>query len=114
MSAAAGSKFKTFFNSPVGPKTIHFWAPLMKWALVVAGLGDLKRPIEQVSFSQQASLALSGFIWARWSTIITPRNLSLCAVNFFVGATSAVQLFRIAKHDMEQKKLKQAESHVAA
>ncbi|OMJ23086.1 Mitochondrial pyruvate carrier 3 [Smittium culicis] len=102
MSASFGSKFKTFYNSPVGPKTVHFWAPMMKWSLVIAGLGDLKRSIDQVSLSQQASLAVSGFIWARWSTIITPRNIPLAAVNFFVGVTAAVQLARIAKYALFQ------------
>ena len=31
------------YNHPAGPKTIHFWAPTWKWALVFAGLGDYFR-----------------------------------------------------------------------
>lgn len=27
---AAESGFSKFLNSPVGPKTVHFWAPIMK------------------------------------------------------------------------------------
>lgn len=44
--------FEKFINHAAGPKTIFFWAPLMKWGLVIAGLGDLKRPANQLSVSQ--------------------------------------------------------------
>jgi hypothetical protein len=27
------------WDHPAGPQTIFFWAPLMKWSLVIAGLG---------------------------------------------------------------------------
>ena len=35
-----------------GPKTVFFWAPLMKWCLVAAGLKDLNRPADKLSVSQ--------------------------------------------------------------
>ena len=35
-----------------GPKTVFFWAPMMKWGLVAAGVNDLKRPAEKLSVSQ--------------------------------------------------------------
>ncbi|KAJ2818735.1 Mitochondrial pyruvate carrier subunit [Coemansia sp. 'formosensis'] len=95
-AAAGSSAFSRFLNSPVGPKTIHFWAPAMKWGLVIAGLGDLARPVDQISVRQQISLAATGLIWTRWSTIITPKNYSLATVNFFVGCTAAYQLARVA------------------
>ncbi|KAJ2493665.1 Mitochondrial pyruvate carrier subunit [Coemansia sp. RSA 2050] len=95
-AAAGSSAFSRFINSPVGPKTIHFWAPAMKWGLVIAGLGDLARPVDQISVRQQLSLAATGLIWTRWSTIITPKNYSLATVNFFVGCTAAYQLARVA------------------
>jgi len=36
----------------IGPKTVFFWAPMMKWALVGAGVKDLSRPAEKLSLSQ--------------------------------------------------------------
>ncbi|KAJ1863648.1 Mitochondrial pyruvate carrier subunit [Coemansia sp. RSA 989] len=96
MASAGTSAFGKFWNSSVGPKTIHFWAPAMKWGLVIAGLGDLSRPVDQISVRQQLSLAATGLIWTRWSTIITPKNYSLAMVNFFVGCTAAYQLSRVA------------------
>lgn len=35
-----------------GPKTVFFWAPLMKWCLVAAGVKDLSRPADKLSISQ--------------------------------------------------------------
>ncbi|KAJ1644386.1 Mitochondrial pyruvate carrier subunit [Coemansia erecta] len=112
MASAGTSAFGKFLNSPVGPKTIHFWAPAMKWGLVIAGLGDLARPADQISAKQQLSLAATGLIWTRWSLIITPKNYSLATVNFFVGCTAAYQLARVAfsKKEDSQNTLEQAKA----
>jgi hypothetical protein len=97
-TSAATSKFTAFVNHPAGPKTVFFWAPLMKWALVAAGLKDLARPVEKLSVSQNLALAGTGFIWVRYSLVITPINYSLAAVNFFVGLSGLSQLGRIVHH----------------
>lgn len=68
---------------------------MMKWCLVAAGIKDLSRPAEKLSVSQNVALAATGMIWVRYSLVITPRNLNLAAVNFFVGATGIMQLYRI-------------------
>ncbi|KAG9316675.1 mitochondrial pyruvate carrier [Chiua virens] len=81
-----------------GPKTVFFWAPLMKWCLVAAGLKDLNRPAEKLSVSQNLALAATGVIWVRYSFVITPVNYSLAAVNLFVGATGLGQLARVAHY----------------
>ncbi|KXN73392.1 UPF0041-domain-containing protein [Conidiobolus coronatus NRRL 28638] len=94
-TAVATSKFQQFLNHPAGPKTVHFWAPAMKWGLVFAGLGDLSRPVEKISVSQTTALAATGLIWSRYSLVITPVNYSLFAVNLFVAGTNCFQLFRV-------------------
>jgi len=30
------SNFRAFWNSPVGPKTTHFWGPVANWGFVAA------------------------------------------------------------------------------
>ncbi|WRT66085.1 uncharacterized protein IL334_003038 [Kwoniella shivajii] len=94
-AAQTTSKFQAFVNHPAGPKTIFFWAPMAKWALVAAGVKDLSRPADKLSVSQNVALAATGFIWVRYSFVITPVNYSLAAVNFFVGSTGLAQLYRI-------------------
>ncbi|KAL7411840.1 putative FMP43-protein found in mitochondrial proteome [Mrakia frigida] len=94
-SAVTGSKFSNFLNHPAGPKTIFFWAPMAKWALVIAGVKDMSRPAEKVSVPANLALMATGFIWVRYSMVITPVNYSLAAVNFFVGSTGLAQLYRV-------------------
>ncbi|KAF9392427.1 Mitochondrial pyruvate carrier 2 [Podila verticillata] len=96
--AVAGTAFQRFMNHPAGPKTIHFWAPAAKWALVGAGIGDLSRPAENLSLSQNVALAATGLIWSRYSLVIIPKNYSLFTVNLFVAATGLTQLYRIASY----------------
>ncbi|KAL1983953.1 hypothetical protein VTN96DRAFT_9727 [Rasamsonia emersonii] len=89
------STFQRLWNSPVGIKTVHFWAPVMKWALVLAGISDFQRPAEKLSLTQNVALMATGAIWTRWCFIIKPRNLLLAAVNFFLGCVGVVQVTRI-------------------
>lgn len=35
-SIIMASTFKAFLNSPVGPKTTHFWGPVANWGFVAA------------------------------------------------------------------------------
>uniref|UniRef100_A0A2K6GF56 Mitochondrial pyruvate carrier n=1 Tax=Propithecus coquereli TaxID=379532 RepID=A0A2K6GF56_PROCO len=90
-------------NHPAGPRTVFFWAPVMRWGLVCAGLADMARPAEKLSTAQPAVLLATGFIWLRDSLVIIPKNWSLFAVNFFVGAAGASQLFRIWRYNQELK-----------
>ncbi|KAL1139136.1 hypothetical protein AAG570_009196 [Ranatra chinensis] len=89
------NKFKPLWEHPAGPKTIFFWAPLFKWGLVIAGLGDINRPVEKVSLSQSAALAATGIIWSRYSLVIIPKNWSLFSVNVFVALTGLYQVGRV-------------------
>jgi len=75
----------------------------MKWGLVAAGVKDLGRPAEKLSTSQNIALAATGFIWVRYSLVITPVNYSLAAVNFFVGSTGLAQLGRIWDYQRKVK-----------
>ncbi|KAJ6008745.1 hypothetical protein N7522_003761 [Penicillium canescens] len=94
-AAEQQSTFQRMWNSPVGVKTVHFWAPVMKWCLVIAGISDFARPAEKLSLTQNAALMGTGAIWTRWCMIIKPRNVLLAAVNFFLGCVGAVQVTRI-------------------
>ncbi|KAB8228154.1 hypothetical protein BDV23DRAFT_167490 [Aspergillus alliaceus] len=94
-AAQPQSTFQRLWNSPIGVKTVHFWAPVMKWALVIAGISDLSRPAEKLSLTQNGALTATGAIWTRWCLIIKPKNYLLAAVNFFLGCVGIVQVGRI-------------------
>ncbi|KAH9883996.1 hypothetical protein F4778DRAFT_764354 [Xylariomycetidae sp. FL2044] len=100
---AEQSWFTRMWNSPVGVKTVHFWAPVMKWAIVIAGISDFARPAEKLSATQNGALTATGLIWTRWCFIIKPRNVLLATVNFFLACVGIAQLTRIAMYHQSQK-----------
>jgi hypothetical protein len=91
---ASQTALAAFLNHPAGPKTIHFWAPAFKWGLVIAGLADIHRPVEQISGPQSIALSTTGLIWSRYATQITPVNYNLLSVNVFVAITGLYQISR--------------------
>jgi hypothetical protein len=108
------SWFKRMWDSPVGVKTVHFWAPVMKWALVLAGISDFARPAEKLSLTQNGALTATGLIWTRWCFVIRPQNHLLAAVNFFLAGVGITQLSRIALYHQSLKALPpQAEKEAA-
>ncbi|OTB02866.1 hypothetical protein M426DRAFT_74352 [Hypoxylon sp. CI-4A] len=112
--AVAQSWLQRMWNSPIGIKTVHFWAPVMKWALVLAGVSDFARPAEKLSLTQNGALTATGLIWTRWCFVITPKNHLLAAVNFFLGLVGITQLTRIAMYRSSQKNLPAAAEAEAA
>ncbi|KAK7180090.1 hypothetical protein DPSP01_011167 [Paraphaeosphaeria sporulosa] len=110
-AAPEQSGFAKLWHSPVGPKTVHFWAPIMKWGLVIAGASDLTRPASQLSLNTNAALMTTGLIWTRWCFVIRPQNIFLATVNFFLFLTGATQTTRIL---MYQRSLKGAEGQAEA
>ncbi|VDO26733.1 unnamed protein product [Brugia timori] len=95
---------KGLWNHEAGPKTIFFWAPTIKWCLVIAGVADLRRPAEKLSTSQSAlqnmALFFTGLIWTRYSFVIRPINYNLASVNFFVSTIGLYQLSRKFKYEV--------------
>ncbi|KAB5547183.1 hypothetical protein GE09DRAFT_967654 [Coniochaeta sp. 2T2.1] len=102
-AAAKASWFKRMWDSPIGLKTVHFWAPVMKWSIVLAGVADFARPAEKLSLTQNGALTATGLIWTRWCLIIKPKNYLLAAVNFFLGVVGIVQVTRILLWQQSQK-----------
>jgi len=94
---------KRMWDSPVGLKTVHFWAPVMKWAIVLAGVSDFYRPAEKLSLTQNVALTATGVIWTRWCFVITPKNYLLAAVNFFLGCVGIIQTTRILQYQRSVK-----------
>ncbi|KAH7637504.1 mitochondrial pyruvate carrier 2 [Dermatophagoides farinae] len=100
-------KLRPLWEHEAGPKTVFFWAPAIKWGLVIAGLSDLARPVENLSTGQTISLAATGLIWSRYSLVIIPKNWSLFSVNFFVALTQVTQMGRIIVYHNQQRKQQQ-------
>lgn len=100
-AATIGQRLAGFWNHPAGPKTIHFWAPTFKWGISIANIADLQRPPDKISVPQQCAITVTGVIWSRYSTQITPVNYNLLAVNAFMAVTGSYQLYRKFTHQPE-------------
>ncbi|GMN27933.1 hypothetical protein TIFTF001_001860 [Ficus carica] len=100
----AATKIQAFWNHPAGPKTIHFWAPTFKWGITIANILDSSKPPEELSYPQQAAIAGSGLVWAKYSTVITPKNWTLLSVSIGMAATAGYQLARKIRHDFSANK----------
>lgn len=74
-AATSLSYLRRLWTSVAGIKTVHFWAPIMKWGVVISGLSDLVRPAGKLSLTQNFALLITGAIWTRWCFIIKPRNI---------------------------------------
>ncbi|XP_014232790.1 mitochondrial pyruvate carrier 2-like [Trichogramma pretiosum] len=96
-------KAREVFLHPAGPTTIFFWAPTFKWGLVIAGIGDINRPVENISLSQTFSLMMTGLIWSRYSLVIIPKNYNLLSVNAFVALTNVYNFTRGYMYQVQQQ-----------
>lgn len=61
---------------------------------MIASIGDLTRPADQLSVSQSSALLATGLIWSRYALVIIPKNYSLFSVNVFVAITQMYQVYR--------------------
>ncbi|KAK4439757.1 GrpE protein2, mitochondrial [Sesamum alatum] len=112
----ASSKLQALWNHPAGPKTIHFWAPTFKWGITIANVADFSKPPETLSYPQQLAVAVSGLIWARYSTIVTPKNWNLFGVSVGMSATGIYQLGRKTRQDyylLSEKHVGEGEARMA-
>lgn len=70
-----------FWNSPVGPKTTHFWGPALNSLFVVQGLYEWRRPPEKISRNMQIVLTSYSAIFMRFALRVRPINYFLFCVH---------------------------------
>ncbi|XP_057767498.1 mitochondrial pyruvate carrier 1-like isoform X1 [Salvia miltiorrhiza] len=97
------ASFKAFLNSPVGPKTTHFWGPIANWGFVVAGLVDMKKPPEMISGNMTAAMCVYSGLFMRFAWMVQPRNYLLLACH---ASNETVQLYQLSRWAKAQGYLK--------
>lgn len=88
------STFRAFLNSPVGPKTTHFWGPIANWGFVVAGLVDMNKPPEMISGNMTAAMCVYSGLFMRFAWMVQPRNYLLLACH---ASNETVQLYQLSR-----------------
>ncbi|KAK7395051.1 hypothetical protein VNO78_15593 [Psophocarpus tetragonolobus] len=104
------SNFRAFWNSPVGPKTTHFWGPIANWGIVVAGLIDIKKPPEMISGNMTSVMCVYSALFMRFAWMVQPRNYLLLSCHASNEAVQLCQLSRWAKGNGYLSKKKEGAS----
>ncbi|KAG0547097.1 hypothetical protein BDA96_01G050100 [Sorghum bicolor] len=102
MSAA----FKAFLNSPVGPKTTHFWGPVSNWGIILASVADTQKPPEMISGNMTGVLCVYSALFVRFAWMVRPRNYFLMATH---SCNEVVQLYQLSRWARAQKFMEKKE-----
>ncbi|KAJ7974768.1 Mitochondrial pyruvate carrier [Quillaja saponaria] len=102
---------RTFWRSPVGPKTTHFWGPVFGWSIPVAAVLDTKKPPEQISVNMTAVMCVYSAMFMRFAWVIQPRNLHLLALHVSNETVQLYQLSRWVKAQGHLEQKKEEETH---
>ncbi|XP_022740476.1 mitochondrial pyruvate carrier 1-like isoform X5 [Durio zibethinus] len=93
--AEAGMEMlRAFWNSPIGPKTTHFWGPLFNWSIPIAALVDTKKPPEMISGNMTAVMCGYSALFMRFAWMVQPRNLHLLVCH---ASNETVQLYQLSR-----------------
>lgn len=91
--------FSKFMNSPVGPKTVHFWGPACNWALVLAAMADANKPPEKISRNVTGVLMFYSILFMRFAWRVQPRNLLLLSCHTANAAMQGILLKKKMMHE---------------
>ncbi|KAF0973863.1 hypothetical protein FDP41_007250 [Naegleria fowleri] len=92
-----------FWNSPVGPKTTHFWGPFANWGIVIAAIMDYDRPPEKVSGPMTFALCCYSGIFMRFAWVVKPRNLLMLSMHVVNEIIQLYHLTRKISYEMNKK-----------
>ncbi|XP_044386354.1 mitochondrial pyruvate carrier 1 isoform X1 [Triticum aestivum] len=95
--------FKAFLNSPVGPKTTHFWGPVSNWGFILAGMADMNKPPELISGHMTAVMCVYSGLFMRFAWVVRPRNYFLMATH---ASNESVQLYQLSRYARAQGETK--------
>ena len=89
-----------FVNSPVGPKTVHFWGPAANWGMVGAGMMDANKPPEFISSRMTLTLFCYSLMFMRFAWMVKPRNYLLFSCHFCNAGMQGYLYAKRYRYDM--------------
>ncbi|KAM7278894.1 hypothetical protein ACFE04_006028 [Oxalis oulophora] len=85
---------RSFWNSPVGPKTIHFWGPAVQWGVPFAAYVDTKKPPDMISGNMTAAMCVYSALIMRFAYMVKPRNYQLLVCHV---TNETLQLYQLSR-----------------
>ncbi|KAJ4729418.1 Mitochondrial pyruvate carrier [Melia azedarach] len=103
---------RNFWNSPIGPKTAHFWGPAVNWGMPIAAVVDTRKAPEQISGNMTGVMCVYSALFMRFALMIQPRNLHLFVCHASNETVQLYQLSRWAKAHgfLQEQKKEEAET----
>ncbi|CAI0548231.1 unnamed protein product [Linum tenue] len=86
--------FKAFWNSPVGPKTTHFWGPVANWGFVAAVCSERSAFGMLLYLLLLYSMCVYSALFMRFAWMVQPRNYLLLACH---ASNETVQLYQFSR-----------------
>ncbi|XP_059283483.1 mitochondrial pyruvate carrier 1-like isoform X2 [Lycium ferocissimum] len=102
---------RAYLNSPMGPKTTHFWGPMANWGFVISGMMDANKPPDTISGNMTAVLCVFSMLCMRFAWMVRPRNHMLLTCH---AANESVQLYQLSRWLGHQRNLQQKEDVAAS
>ncbi|ESW33601.1 hypothetical protein PHAVU_001G083800 [Phaseolus vulgaris] len=85
---------RSFWNSPTGLKTTHFWGPAFNWSLPLAAAMDTKKPPETISVNMTGVMCVYSASFMRFAWVVRPRNLHLLVCHM---TNETMQLYQLSR-----------------
>ncbi|CAJ1791772.1 unnamed protein product [Sphenostylis stenocarpa] len=72
---------RSFWNSPTGLRSTHFWGPTFNWSLPLAAAMDMKNPAETISGKMTGVMCVYSALFMRFAWVIRPiTHIFFCAM----------------------------------
>ncbi|XP_054800538.1 mitochondrial pyruvate carrier 1-like isoform X2 [Prosopis cineraria] len=101
---------RRFWNSPIGPKTTHFWGPTFNWSLPIAAAVDTKKPPEMISLNMTAVMCVYSAMFMRFAWVVRPRNIHLMVCHI---SNETLQLYQLSRYLSAPRQLEQEKEEEA-
>ncbi|CAJ1791718.1 unnamed protein product [Sphenostylis stenocarpa] len=84
----------SFWNSPVGPKTAHFWGPAVNWGIPIATVVDTRKPAETINGRMTTVMCVYSALYMRFAWMVQPRNIHLLICH---ASNETLQLYQLSR-----------------
>ena len=98
-------QIKLFMNSPLGPKTTHFWGPVANWGFVLSGIMDASKPPEKISMNMSVVLFFYSVLFMRFAWQVKPRNYLLLGCHFSNSMAQFYLFQKVMRYRMQKEQV---------
>ncbi|KAI8529171.1 hypothetical protein RHMOL_Rhmol12G0205200 [Rhododendron molle] len=88
------ASFRSYLNSPVGPKKTHFWGPSNCNWWVWQGREEIKKPPDMISGNMTGAIFVFSALFMRFAWMVQLRNYPLLTCH---ASNETMQLYQLSR-----------------